>query len=75
MLLFQADPLRKLSVKMFTVAGASEEQAETVTDVLMGASLHGIDSHGVRALPSRIRWLTRGRVRPDAEITVLNLNF
>jgi LDH2 family malate/lactate/ureidoglycolate dehydrogenase len=71
MLLFHEDQLRKLSVKMFKVAGASDEQAETVTDVLMGASLHGIDSHGIRALPGHVRRVKDGRIRPDAEITVL----
>jgi len=71
MLLFQEEQLRKLGVKMFKVAGATDEQAETVTEILVATSLHGIDSHGVRALPGQIRSLKSGRISPDGEITVL----
>jgi len=71
MLLFKEEPLKKLSVKMFKVAGASDEQAETVSEILVKTSLHGIDSHGVRALPGHIRSLKNGRISPDGEITVL----
>ena len=42
---------RRLGVEMVRVSGASREQAETVTDVLISGSLRGIDSHGVRMLP------------------------
>jgi LDH2 family malate/lactate/ureidoglycolate dehydrogenase len=71
MLRFTADQLRVLGVKLLTVAGATAEQAETVTDVLVAANLHGIDSHGIRALPGHVRSLRDGRVRPDAAITVV----
>jgi LDH2 family malate/lactate/ureidoglycolate dehydrogenase len=71
MLRFTADQLRALGVKLLTVAGATPEQAETVTDVLVAANLHGIDSHGIRALPGHVRSLRDGRVRPDAAITVV----
>jgi LDH2 family malate/lactate/ureidoglycolate dehydrogenase len=37
----------------------------------MEASLFGIDSHGIRALPGHLRNLKKGRIQPDAEITVL----
>jgi LDH2 family malate/lactate/ureidoglycolate dehydrogenase len=71
MLIFQEEQWRKLGVKMFKVAGATDEQAETVTEILVKTSLHGIDSHGVRAIPNRIRNLKKGRISPDAEIWVL----
>jgi LDH2 family malate/lactate/ureidoglycolate dehydrogenase len=68
---FSADQLRQLGIKMFTAAGASPEQAETITEILVDTSLHGIDSHGVRAIPQHVRSLTSGKIRPHAEITVL----
>jgi len=71
MLYFSEAQLRALSGKLLTVAGATAEQAETVTDVLVSASLHGIDSHGIRALPGHVRSLRDGRVRPDATIRVV----
>jgi len=42
---------RDLGVQMVQASGASKEQAEVVTDVLISGSLRGIDSHGVRILP------------------------
>lgn len=68
---FTVEQLRKLGVRMFKAAGASDEQAETVTEILVDASLYGIDSHGVRAIPGHVRSLLSGRIRPDAEIRVL----
>jgi uncharacterized oxidoreductase len=68
---FSSDQLRKLSVKMFQAVGASDEQTEIVSDILVDTSLFGIDSHGVRAVPGHVRSLKQGRILPDAEITVL----
>lgn len=42
---------RRLGVEMVQFSGASKEQAEVITDVLISGSLRGIDSHGVRILP------------------------
>ncbi len=36
---------------MVRTSGASKEQAEVITNVLISGSLRGIDSHGVRILP------------------------
>jgi len=68
---FSPDQLRELSVKMFKAVGASDEQADIVPEILVDTSLFGIDSHGVRAVPGHVSSLKRGRIRPDAEITVL----
>jgi LDH2 family malate/lactate/ureidoglycolate dehydrogenase len=68
---YPAEKFRALGIKMFNTVGATKEQAETVTDILVDTSLFGIDSHGVRALPGHVRNLKKGRIRPDAEITVL----
>ncbi|MCX6654458.1 MAG: Ldh family oxidoreductase, partial [Candidatus Bathyarchaeota archaeon] len=43
---------RELGLKMVKASGAIDEEAETVVDVLVNGSLWGIDSHGVRTLPS-----------------------
>lgn len=42
---------RELGLKMVKASGVSDEEAETIVDVLVNGSLWGIDSHGVRALP------------------------
>ena len=68
---FSADKLRSLGIKIFKTAGATDEQAETVTEILVDTSLMGIDSHGVRALPGYVRNLMKGRMLPDGQTTVL----
>lgn len=68
---FSEEKLRKLGVTMFLAAGASNEQAETVTEILVDTSLMGIDSHGVRALPGYIRTLKKGRIQPDGKTVIL----
>ncbi|MEE8569420.1 MAG: Ldh family oxidoreductase [Candidatus Bathyarchaeia archaeon] len=68
---FSSDQLRKLCIKMFQAVDASDEQAEVVTEILLDTSLFGIDSHGVRAVPGHIKSVKSGRIRADAEITVL----
>ena len=68
---FSKEKLKRLGVKMFLAAGATDEQAETVTEILVDTSLMGIDSHGVRALPGYVRTLKKGRIRPDGKTIVL----
>ncbi|KON30825.1 hypothetical protein AC480_00155 [miscellaneous Crenarchaeota group archaeon SMTZ1-55] len=43
---------RALGLEMLKASGTSEEEAEIIVDVLVTGSLRGIDSHGVRALPT-----------------------
>jgi LDH2 family malate/lactate/ureidoglycolate dehydrogenase len=45
-----ADRLRKFSIAVFEAAGAPREHAERATDVLIWASLRGVDTHGIRNL-------------------------
>jgi uncharacterized oxidoreductase len=65
------DGLRKLSNAMFTAAGASEKEAQIVTDVLVDTSRHGVDSHGVRAIPGYIARIKEGKLIPGTPISVL----
>lgn len=45
-----ADVLREFSVQVFQAAGINEEDAILATDVLVWASLRGVDTHGIRNL-------------------------
>jgi uncharacterized oxidoreductase len=42
---------RNLGIQMVESSGVSQEDARTITDILVTGSLRGIDSHGVRVLP------------------------
>jgi L-2-hydroxycarboxylate dehydrogenase (NAD+) len=45
-----ADRLHRFSVSVFKAAGAPHEHAERAADVLIWASLRGVDTHGIRNL-------------------------
>jgi uncharacterized oxidoreductase len=63
--------LRKLSEVIFTAVGASDEEAQIVTDVLVDTSRHGVDSHGVRAIPGYITRIKEGKLVPRTPISIL----
>ena len=68
---FSKNQLTRLGIEIFKAAGASQEEASTVADILVDTSLHGIDSHGVRAIPGYIKEIQEGRLKPGDPITVL----
>ncbi len=45
-----ADVLRNFTRRVFEASGNSAEDSTLATDVLMWASLHGVDTHGIRNL-------------------------
>jgi ureidoglycolate dehydrogenase (NAD+) len=51
-------------------AGTTDGQAAATVRAMMHATLHGIDSHGVRLLGFYVDSLARGYVRPDPRVTV-----
>lgn len=50
-------------------AGADNPSAEAVARSLEGASLRGVDSHGVRLLPHYIKALTGGRINGSPKLS------
>jgi len=65
------EPLRRLSVAVFEATGVSNVEAEIVSEILVDASLHGVDSHGVRMVPWYVRSIKEGRLKPGATIRIL----
>ena len=72
MLLFSAEHLRTMTATIFQATGATPAIAEAVADALLLANLAGHDSHGVIRIPAYVTMIKRGRVRPDAEPTVVS---
>jgi LDH2 family malate/lactate/ureidoglycolate dehydrogenase len=65
------DPLRLFVEQVFSRIGYSQEQANDAADVLIWASLRGVDTHGIRNLKSYYVDRTRaGILRPHARIRV-----
>lgn len=68
--LFQED-LHALTVAIFQAAGAPEEHAIVVADVLIDNHLAGHDSHGILRIPEYIRSIRAGEIVPTARPQVL----
>lgn len=65
-----AQELHVLGKGIFLAAGASEDEAQTVMEHLVGANLAGHDSHGVILLPTYINRIKRGHIVPGAPFVV-----
>jgi L-2-hydroxycarboxylate dehydrogenase (NAD+) len=67
---FPIEQLREFSVRVFAAFGVPEEDARLAADVLAGADLRGIDTHGVARLPQYVEMLRHGRINPRPQIRV-----
>jgi len=65
------DSILQLSKSIFKALGASDSEAETVSEILVATSLHGVDSHGVRMIPVYAQSIRKGDLKPRAKIKVL----
>src|SRR4051794_25940412 len=64
-----ADSLRRFVEQVFIRIGYPHDQAIDAADVLMWASLRGVDTHGIRNLkPYYVDRTLEGLLRPEAEI-------
>jgi len=60
------DQLDRLARQLLLAAGTPEDIAEVVAGSLVGASLKGVDSHGVMQLPWYLEEIAKGSVDPAA---------
>src|SRR5688500_9814350 len=66
-----AEALRQFVQLVFLRLGYSHNQAADATDVLMWASLRGVDTHGIRNLKSYyVDRTLDGQLKPEARIRV-----
>jgi uncharacterized oxidoreductase len=64
-------PLRELSVALFKAVDTPEDEANIVSEILVDTSMHGVDSHGVRAIPRYIKRIKKGDLVPGTPIKTL----
>ncbi|MCF6176081.1 MAG: Ldh family oxidoreductase [Victivallaceae bacterium] len=55
-------------------AGGNKAAAESVSECLVGASLRGVDSHGIRLFPHYVNALVGGRVNRNPEIKITQVS-
>lgn len=65
-----AGALASFSQSVLRAAGADEASAEAATWAMLHASLHGVDSHGIRLLPWYADCLRNGIAKGNPDITV-----
>jgi LDH2 family malate/lactate/ureidoglycolate dehydrogenase len=63
--------LRELGKDILIAAGTSEAEATWVSDCLVLSNLKGVDSHGVQQLPSYVRAIQNGLLKPGAKVKLL----
>ncbi len=69
--LVQPEQLKKFTKQVFVSAGLPRKDAETVADVLVWASLRGIDSHGVLRITQYLHNVDIGFMNPRPNIQIL----
>ncbi len=67
---YPVDILAQFCRDLMTAAGVLPEDAGVVTDVLIDASLEGIDTHGISRLPIYLSRLRNGRINARPQIKV-----
>jgi hydroxycarboxylate dehydrogenase B len=72
MLLIDAAELTAKTRRVFAAAGSAESEAEIIADHLVEANLKGHDSHGVGMIPSYLRNLDGGKVKPNEPGRIVN---
>src|SRR4051812_44057754 len=66
------DALGNFYIRAFTRAGLPPEDAQTVSTILMGADVHGIESHGAPLAHSYVRRLRNGAINPHPTIRIVS---
>ncbi|MBI2166271.1 MAG: Ldh family oxidoreductase [Chloroflexi bacterium] len=63
--------LLEVALQVLKSAGASDQEARTVADHMIGANLAGHDSHGVILLSTYVERIRKGHIRPGAPFQVV----
>jgi ureidoglycolate dehydrogenase (NAD+) len=66
--LVSAEDLTAFAAELFQKAGASTEHASAIADVLVWASVRGIDSHGAARIAPYVELLQTGVANPDPQV-------
>jgi len=68
---FKAEQLHRMGMAIFQGAGASEDEAKQVMDLLIESNLVGHDSHGVIRIPTYIDLILKGKTKLGAKIEIV----
>jgi L-2-hydroxycarboxylate dehydrogenase (NAD+) len=66
------DDLHDFCVRTLRAVGVPAADAAITADVILAASLRGVDSHGIIWLPRYIQRIQSGMIRPEAQIRLVH---
>jgi uncharacterized oxidoreductase len=69
---FSVTQLTRFGIEIFKAFDAPDEEARSVSELLVEANLTGYDSHGVIRIPRYVQGLRSGRIKPGAAVQVLD---
>lgn len=72
---YNYDKLYELAVEMFVRYGYSREDSTKIADVILTSDRYGVESHGVNRLTLYPFGLDIGRIKPNAEMKVVEDNL
>lgn len=67
-MIIQANPLTQLVTAIFQAGGSEKDEAELVASSLVRSNLMGHDSHGVGLVPTYIRYIMAGLLKPNTPV-------
>ncbi|MDH5737733.1 MAG: malate/lactate/ureidoglycolate dehydrogenase [Gammaproteobacteria bacterium] len=70
-MLISEENLVEFTTRIFVSAGTHQDKAAEVAEHLVAANLKGHDSHGVGMIPTYIRNLVAGNMKPNADAEVI----
>lgn len=71
-MLITEQTLRKIVAMILAAAGSSAEETRTVTEHLVRANLTGHDSHGVGMVPTYVKSIQAGLLKPNTEVELVS---
>lgn len=68
------DRLREICVELLVKSDVSHDNAVIIANILVDGDLRGVESHGVRKLPTYIERIRKGELNPKPEMRVTREN-
>lgn len=71
MVVVAEEVLRELATETLKAVGTEEEEAMWVAECLVLSNLKGVDSHGIQQIPSYVKYIKEGYLKPGARPVLL----
>lgn len=66
-----ADRLKEICNTLLSKVGVNTDNRDIITDSIVEANLHGIDTHGIAILPTYLERIRRGATKPNPNVKII----